>query len=89
MLFEIKVQIVSVAILEDSAKGIGVNLEHVVQFHYPRMVQRLVNIVLPQCVPKNGNARIALNNRFTKSTRTGVDTTIPTTTTQRQANEFH
>lgn len=54
VLLEIKVQVVSVAVLEDRAKGIGVYLEHVVQLHYPRMVQRLVDVVFPQGVSERG-----------------------------------
>lgn len=52
MLLQIKVQVVSVAVLEHCAKGICVYLKHIVQLHDPRMVQRLVNIVFSKRVPR-------------------------------------
>lgn len=62
MLFQIKVQIMPITVLQDRTKGIGVYLEHIVQLHYPRMVQRLVNIVFSQRVPR-GREQKAINTR--------------------------
>ena len=50
VLFQIEIQIVSVAIFENGAERVGVNLENVKQPHDSRMVQLFVNIVLPKSV---------------------------------------
>lgn len=50
VLFQIEIEIVAVAVLEDGAERVGVNLENVKQPHDSRMVQLLVNIVLPESV---------------------------------------
>lgn len=52
-LFEIEVEIMSVAVLEHSAERVAVDLEHVVELHDARVVQRLVDVVLPERVPAN------------------------------------
>ncbi len=55
VLLEVKVEVVAVAVLEHGAKGVGVDLEHVVQPHDPRVLERLVDVVLSQRVPGNMN----------------------------------
>lgn len=50
VLLEIKVQIMSITILEHRAERIGIDLEHIVQTHHARMVELLVDVVLAQRV---------------------------------------
>lgn len=45
MLFEEEVEIVALAVLENSAEGVGVNFEDVEELDNTRMVKRLVNVV--------------------------------------------
>lgn len=50
VLLQIKVQIMTITVLQDGAKRIGVDLENIVQAHHARMIKLLVNIVLAQSV---------------------------------------
>ena len=50
MLFEVKVEVVAVAVLEHGAERVGVDLEHVEQADDARVVQLLVDVVLAQRV---------------------------------------
>lgn len=48
VLFKVEVQVMTIAILQYRTERVGVNLEHIVQLHNPRVVQRFVNVVFPQ-----------------------------------------
>ena len=50
VLLQEKVQVVALAVLEDGAERIRVDLEHVKQLDNARVIKRLVNIVFSQCV---------------------------------------
>ena len=41
LLFEMKVQVVAVAVFQNGAEAVGVDLEHVVQLNDARVLQRL------------------------------------------------
>ena len=49
-LFEIEVEVVSVAVLQDSAERVGVDFEDVVEVDYPWVLEVLVDVVLPEGV---------------------------------------
>ena len=50
MLLQVEVKVVTVTVLEHGAEAVGVNLEHIVQVDNARVLQRLVDVVLPQRV---------------------------------------
>lgn len=54
MLLQIKVEIVSITILQHGAKRIRIDLKDIIELHHARMIQRLVYVVLPQCVSRLG-----------------------------------
>jgi len=50
VLLEKEVQVIALAVLEHGAERVRVNLKHVKELDNARMVQRLMDIVLPQRV---------------------------------------
>lgn len=46
VLFQVKVQVVAITVLKDSAEGVGINLEDVIQTNNSRVFQLLVNVIL-------------------------------------------
>uniref|UniRef100_A0A182IS39 Uncharacterized protein n=1 Tax=Anopheles atroparvus TaxID=41427 RepID=A0A182IS39_ANOAO len=55
----VEVEIVPVAVLQHGAERVRVDLEHVVQLHHARVIQRLVDVVLPERVPSKNTERKA------------------------------
>ena len=54
----------AVAILQHGAETVSVNLEHVVQLNYPRVVQFLLNIILSNGVSAKRNEKLLVSNHY-------------------------
>lgn len=50
VLLQVKVEVVSIAVLKHSAERVGVDLEHVIQANHSGMIQLLMDVVFAQCV---------------------------------------
>lgn len=58
VLLQVKVEIMAVTVLQDSAKRVGINLKYVVQLHDSWMIQRLVDIVFSKSMSTDKNQTV-------------------------------
>lgn len=68
VLLQVEVEVVSVAVLQHRAEGVRIDLEHVVEFHHSRMVQRFMDVVFPQRMPETNIKLIPTTNHQRRTT---------------------